>query len=663
MRDGFVKVAAATPKIRVADCHYNAEQIFTQMREAEKKGVRILCFPELCLTGYTCGDLFLQRTLLQGAEEALSTILSATRNLELLAAIGLPVQVNGKLYDCAAVIQGGCLLGIVPKQHLPNYTEFYEQRWFTPYRAQDSLPAQITLCGQMVDFGPDLIFRCSDYDQETEDGSLVPQRAPLPDLAVGVEICEDLWMPAPPSTELTAAGATVILNLSASDEVVCKDSYRRTLVSSTSGRMICGYIYADAGEGESSTDLVFGAHNMISENGTMLAESRFGTGLLISELDIQKLVGERQRMNTYPAASDHLFREIPFYLTPTDTKLTRYIAPNPFVPADEGDRASRCEEILLLASLGLKKRLEHTHAATAVVGLSGGLDSTLAILITKIAMDMMGRPASNIIAVTMPCFGTTDRTRDNACRLADCLGAELRRIDIGRAVQQHFRDIGQSMDDHSVTFENAQARERTQVLMDIANKTGGIVIGTGDLSELALGWSTYNGDHMSMYAVNASIPKTLVRHLVRFVADDKKDKEPELSRVLYDILDTPVTPELLPSEDGQISQKTEDLVGPYELHDFFLYYGIRFGFKPSKVFRLAEYALSDKYDRSTILKWLKVFYNRFFQQQFKRSCLPDAPKVGSVTLSPRGDWRMPSDAVVNLWQEDLDRLIRQLPEG
>ncbi len=663
MRYGFVKVAAATPKIRVADCHYNAEQVFTLMREAEKQGVKLICFPELCLTGYTCGDLFLQRTLLHGAEEALSTVLSATRHLEILAAVGLPVQVNGKLYNCAAVIQGGCLLGLVPKQHLPNYTEFYEQRWFTPYRAQAGLPDQVSLCGQLVDFGADLIFRCADYQQELPDGTLTPQRAPIPELAVGVEICEDLWVPTPPCTELAAAGATVILNLSASDEVVCKDSYRRSLVSSTAGRLVCGYIYADAGEGESSTDLVFGAHNLIAENGSVLTESRFQTGLTVTELDIHRLVEERQRMNTYPAAPDRPFREIPFYLSPVETKLTRYVAPNPFVPADYGDRASRCEEILLLASLGLKKRLEHTHAATAVIGLSGGLDSTLALLITKIAMDMLGRPGSDIITVTMPCFGTTDRTRDNACLLADCLGTQLRKIDIGKAVQQHFKDIGQSMDDHSVTFENGQARERTQVLMDIANKTGGLVIGTGDLSELALGWATYNGDHMSMYAVNASIPKTLVRHLVRFVADDKSDKEPELAAVLYDILDTPVSPELLPAEEGQISQRTEELVGPYELHDFFLYYGVRFAFPPSKVFHLAEYALSDRYDRATILKWLREFYRRFFQQQFKRSCLPDAPKVGSVTLSPRGDWRMPSDAVVALWQEDLDRLVRQLPEG
>jgi NAD+ synthase (glutamine-hydrolysing) len=643
MKDGFVKVAAATPKIRVADCRENAEQVFTLIREADKQGVKVLCFPELCLTGYTCGDLFLQPTLLKGAEDALATVLSATRHLEIIAAVGLPVRYGHKLYNCAAVIQHGQILGLVPKIHLPNYSEFYEARWFTSGGQAEEL---VTLCGQNVLLSAKQVFPC----------------ATLPELVIGVEICEDLWVPQPPCEGLTAAGATLILNLSASDEIVCKDSYRRTLVSSTAGRLVSGYVYADAGEGESSTDLVFGAHNLICENGTILAESRFSTGLTVSELDFHKLSEERQRMSTYPAAHSEGYSSTPFSLTLTQTKLTRYIAPNPFVPADHGDRADRCEEILLLASLGLKKRLEHTHAATAVIGLSGGLDSTLAILITKIAMDMLGRPGSDIVAVTMPCFGTTDRTRDNACLLADCLGATLRRIDIGKAVTQHFKDIGQSMDDHSVTFENGQARERTQVLMDIANKTGGMVVGTGDLSELALGWATYNGDHMSMYAVNASIPKTLVRHLVRFVAEDKANKEPELSAVLLDILDTPVSPELLPAENGTISQKTEDLVGPYELHDFFLYYGIRFGFPPVKVFRLAEHALGDTYDRATILKWLMTFYRRFFAQQFKRSCLPDGPKVGSVTLSPRGDWRMPSDAVANLWLSQLEELQKQLPQ-
>ena len=634
MKDGFVKVAAATPAIQVADCTGNAARILELIHQADSQGIKIVCFPELCLTGYTCADLFLQPTLLRGAETALETILEKTRNLEILCALGIPVVKNSKLYNCAALIQGGNILGLIPKQHLPNYSEFYEARWFQP--ADPAVLDTVTLCSQEVPFGMRQIFCCDT----------------LPQLRLGVEICEDLWVPDPPSTRLAAAGATVILNLSASDETVCKDQYRRSLVTATSGRLVCGYVYADIGEGESSTDLVFGAHNLIAENGALLAQSRFSQGLLVSELDVHRLSQERQRMTTFPDSPQD-FRRIPFSLALTETTLTRSVPANPFVPADQGDRAARCEEILLLASLGLKKRLEHTHARTAVVGLSGGLDSALAILITKKAMDMLGRPGTDILAVTMPCFGTTDRTRDNACKLADCLGATLMRIDIGPAVSQHFRDIGQDMGDHSVTFENGQARERTQVLMDIANKTGGMVIGTGDLSELALGWATYNGDHMSMYGVNASIPKTLVRHLVAFVAEAKGG---DLARVLGDILDTPVSPELLPAVDGTISQRTEDLVGPYELHDFFLYNSIRLAFPPAKVFRLAKYALGDVYGPDTIRKWLKTFYRRFFQQQFKRSCLPDGPKVGSLTLSPRGDWRMPSDAVARLWLEEADNL-------
>ncbi len=638
MRDGFVKVAAGTPKIRVADCRYNAEQIFSLMREADKQGVRVLCLPELCLTGYTCGDLFLQDTLLRGAEEGLKTILEATRNLDMVAAVGLPVRFRSKLYNCAAVIHKGELLGLIPKTYLPNYGEFYEKRWFEP--APEDEYFCLTLCGQTTYLGRNQLFKCDE----------------LPELVIGVEICEDLWAPAPPSVTLAAHGATLILNLSASDEVVGKDSYRRQLVTGQSARLLCGYVYADAGDGESSTDLVFGGHNLIAENGALLSERRFHTGLTVSEIDVQRLAFERRRNTTFPAAGQERMDWSYFSLEPGDTKLTRYVSPNPFVPEDAGDRAERCNEILRIAALGLKKRLEHTHAKTAVVGLSGGLDSTLAILITAVAMKLLDRPASDIIAVTMPCFGTTDRTRDNAMELAERLGATLKRIDIGEAVKVHFKDIGQSMEDHSVTFENGQARERTQVLMDIANQTGGMVIGTGDLSELALGWATYNGDHMSMYAVNAGIPKTLVRHLVSFVSDDKGSEDPRLSAVLDDILDTPVSPELLPAVGGKISQKTEDLVGPYELHDFFLYYAIRWGFSPRKVFRLAEYALGERYDRATILKWLNNFYRRFFSQQFKRSCLPDGPKVGSVTLSPRGDWRMPSDAVAALWMAELESL-------
>ena len=639
MRDGFIKVAAGTPKIRVADCRYNAEQIFTMMREADKQGVKALCLPELCLTGYTCGDLFLQDTLLCGAEEGLQTILEATRNLDMMTVLGLPVRCkwDNKLYNCAAVIQSGEILGLVPKTYLPNYGEFYEQRWFA---SGAGVETSVDLCGETVDMDAAGLFAC-----ET-----------VPNLVLGVEICEDLWATEPPSARLARGGATVILNLSASNELVGKSGYRRNLVVGQSGRLVCGYVYADAGEGESTTDLVFTGHNMIAENGALLAERRFATGLTISEIDVDRLAYERRRMTTFNGQRQADLWRASFSLPLEETRLTRAVSPAPFVPVDAEDRAERCNEILKIAALGLKKRLEHTGARTAVVGLSGGLDSTLAILITAVAMKLLDRPASDIIAVTMPCFGTTDRTRDNAVELAERLGATLKRIDIGSAVKVHFKDIGQSMEDHSVTFENGQARERTQVLMDIANQNAGLVIGTGDLSELALGWATYNGDHMSMYGVNAGIPKTLVRHLVAFVSDDKGSEDPRLSAVLDDILDTPVSPELLPAIEGKISQKTEDLVGPYELHDFFLYYAIRWGFPPRKVFRLAEHALGRTYDRATILKWLNSFYRRFFTQQFKRSCLPDGPKVGSVTLSPRGDWRMPSDAVAALWLEELEGL-------
>ena len=637
MRDGFIKVAAGTPEIRVADCRYNAEQIFTLMREADKQGVRVLVLPELCLTGYTCGDLFLQDTLLRGAEEGLATVLEATRSLDMLCAVGLPVRHQNKLYNCAAVIHRGAILALVPKTYLPNYGEFYERRWFEPGGAGDRL---FSFCGQEVYLGADVVFPCDS----------------MPGLTVGVELCEDLWASTPPSVALAEAGATVILNLSASDEVVGKAEYRRSLVTGQSARLVCGYVYANAGEGESTTDLVFSGHNLIAENGVLLAERRFASGLTVSELDMGRLEHERRRMTTFRANPDNRMLTVPFTLEPGTTTLTRPVSPTPFIPEDSSRRNEHCEEILLLSALGLKKRLEHTHAAAAVVGLSGGLDSTLAILITAVAMKLLDRPASDIIAVTMPCFGTTDRTRDNAVELAQRLGATLRRIDIGAAVKQHFKDIGQSMENTDVTFENSQARERTQVLMDIANQCGGLVVGTGDLSELALGWATYNGDHMSMYGVNASIPKTLVRHLVRHVAGDKAEEDQALSDVLSDILDTPVSPELLPAVGGQIAQKTEDLVGPYELHDFFLYYAVRWAFPPRKVLRLAEHAFGRTYDRATILKWLRTFYRRFFAQQFKRSCLPDGPKVGSVALSPRGDWRMPSDAVASLWLEELEGL-------
>ena len=639
MRDGFIKVAAGTPKIRVADCRYNAEQIFTMMREADKQGVKVLCLPELCLTGYTCGDLFLQDTLLCGAEEGLQTILEATRNLDMVTVLGLPVRCkwDNKLYNCAAVIQSGEILGLVPKTYLPNYGEFYEQRWFA---SGAGVETSVDLCGETVDMDAAGLFAC-----ET-----------VPNLVLGVEICEDLWATEPPSARLARGGATVILNLSASNELVGKSGYRRNLVVGQSGRLVCGYVYADAGEGESTTDLVFTGHNMIAENGALLAERRFATGLTISEIDVDRLAYERRRMTTFNGQRQADLWRASFSLPLEETRLTRAVSPAPFVPADAEDRAERCNEILKIAALGLKKRLEHTGARTAVVGLSGGLDSTLAILITAVAMKLLDRPASDIIAVTMPCFGTTDRTRDNAVELAERLGATLKRIDIGSAVKVHFKDIGQSMEDHSVTFENGQARERTQVLMDIANQNGGLVIGTGDLSELALGWATYNGDHMSMYGVNASIPKTLVRHLVAYLARDNAEKDEALHDVLEDILDTPVSPELLPAVQGEISQRTEDLVGPYELHDFFLYYMLRWGFPPRKIYRLALYALGKTYTPDVILKWLKTFYRRFFSQQFKRSCLPDGPKVGSAALSPRGDWRMPSDASAALWQAELETL-------
>ena len=647
MRDGFVKVAAGTPAIRVADCAYNAGQIIALMEQAAEQGVKVLALPELCLTGYTCGDLFLQDTLLRGAEEGLRTVLEATKDLDLLAAVGLPVRDpwDNKLYNCAAVLLRGEILGLVPKTYLPNYGEFYEQRWFVSGKDVEDA---FRFCGQLVTLYAGITWAC-----ET-----------VPGLVVGVELCEDLWAAEPPSVALVRAGATLILNLSASDEVAGKAAYRRDLVTGQSARLLCGYVYADAGEGESTTDLVFAGHNMVAENGVLLAERRFAAGLTVSEIDVGRLLYERRRMTTFtppprdPMAEAHCLcvGRSPFTLEQAETQLTRPVSPAPFVPAEAGDRRERCEEILNIAALGLKKRLAHTGAGAAVVGLSGGLDSTLALLITARAMAMLGRPMTDIIAVTMPCFGTTERTKSNAQLLAEGIGADFRTVDIGEAVRVHFRDIGQSMDDLSVTFENGQARERTQVLMDIANKAGGLVIGTGDLSELALGWATYNGDHMSMYGVNASIPKTLVRHLVAFAADDCEERDPALAAVLRDILATPVSPELLPPKDGEIAQRTEDLVGPYELHDFYLYYAIRWGFPPRKVLRLAQRAFGAAYSRETLLKWLKNFYRRFFAQQFKRSCLPDGPKVGSVALSPRGDWRMPSDAAAALWLAELEEL-------
>lgn len=636
MKNGFIRVACASPELRVADCAFNAEKMVEILKDALTKRTRLLAFPELSLTGYTCGDLFSQQVLLDGAQRALRTLLRASIGYEMVIAVGMPISAFNKLYNCAVVLQNGKLLGVVPKAHLPNYGEFYEQRNFAP-----AFPGtnHITLCGQTVPFGQKLLFSCEE----------------LPDWTLAVEICEDLWVPRPPATLHALAGATVIVNLSASDEIVGKAAYRRQMLQSISARLLCGYLYADAGNGESTTDMVFAGNSMIAENGVILAEAPlFSNELIYTELDVQRLISERRRISTYPAANDEGYQRIPFSVTVAETTLTRYVAPLPFVPSSSAERAERCEDILAIQAHGLRKRLLHSGAKTAVLGLSGGLDSTLALLVCARAMKLLGRPVSDIVAVTMPCFGTTARTKGNAELLAEKIGAQLRTIDIAKAVEVHFEDLGHDPQTLNVVFENSQARERTQLLMDIANQTEGIVIGTGDLSELALGWATYNGDHMSMYGVNASIPKTLIRHLVRYEADLTPDDA--LRRVLLDVLDTPVSPELLPAENGEISQKTEGIVGPYELHDFFLYYSIRWSFSPQKVLRMAEVAFAGAYNRATLLKWMRIFYRRFFAQQFKRSCLPDGPKVGSLTLSPRGDWRMPSDASAALWLEEIDNL-------
>lgn len=636
MRQGFVKVAAATPEIAVADCKKNAEAILESIREMEALGAKVMVLPELCITGYTCGDLFWQKRLLDAAVEGLLMIAEKSAAVDALIFVGLPMEVSGKLYNVAAVLNRGKVLGIVPKKYLPNYNEFYEMRHFT---AGEETVREITVAGQQVPFGMNLLFSCRE----------------LPHLTVAAELCEDLWVPEPPSVRHALAGATVIVNLSASDEMVGKDSYRRSLVSAQSARLVCGYIYSTAGEGESSQDLVFGGHNLIAENGTVLAEAeRFRNQTICTELDVDRLISERRRMTTYPAKDSKEYQTVLFALQTEETTLTRFFDPQPFVPSNVRDREQRCDEILNIQALGLKKRLEHTKSRSAVIGISGGLDSTLALLVTVRAFDLLGLPREQILSVTMPCFGTTDRTYQNACQLTRCLGATLKEVDIREAVTVHFRDIGQDMETHDVTYENGQARERTQVLMDLANQSGGMVIGTGDLSELALGWATYNGDHMSMYAVNASVPKTLVRHLVRYYADTCGEEQ--LCQILLDILDTPVSPELLPPKDGVISQKTEDLVGPYELHDFFLYYLMRVTYEPKKLFRVAVYAFRGQYEEEVILKWLKTFYRRFFAQQFKRSCLPDGPKVGSVAVSPRGDLRMPSDACARIWLEELEEI-------
>ena len=634
MKNGFVKVAAATPDIRVADVEFNTQNIINAMEEAQKNGAKILVFPELCVTGYTCSDLFDHSVLLKASRKALLEIAENTNDKDMLVFVGAPLEVNGKLYNVAAAMNQGEIIGFTTKTFLPNYGEFYEMRQFTP---GPQTVREITFEGKKIPFGPQILFQAEGMEE----------------LVVAAEICEDVWSPVPPSIQAALEGATVIVNCSASDETIGKDTYRRALISGQSARLISGYIYANAGEGESTMDLVFGGHNIIAENGTILKESsRYVNEIIYSEIDLQRITGERRKNTTFQPLDEETLVRVPFTVKETKTFLTRTFPKKPFVPSDEQTRAQRCEEILTIQAMGLKKRLAHTNARTAVVGISGGLDSTLALLVTARAFDMLGRDKKDIIAVTMPCFGTTDRTYQNACEMSKKVGATLIEVPIADAVNVHFRDIGHDPEDHSVTYENCQARERTQVLMDIANKTWGMVIGTGDLSELALGWATYNGDHMSMYGVNASVPKTLVRHLVKYAADDTKDEA--LKNVLYDVLDTPVSPELLQPKDGDIAQKTEDLVGPYELHDFFLYFMLRFGYEPSKIFRIACMTFDGEYDKETIFKWLETFCRRFFSQQFKRSCLPDGPKVGTVALSPRGDWRMPSDACVAVWMKDLE---------
>ncbi len=637
---GFLKVAAAIPSLRVADCNGNMERMAALAEEAARHGVEIVAFPELAVTAYTCGDLLLQPTLLDAAEEALARLARATRKLPLAVIVGAPLRHGSTLYNCAVVMSQGKMLGVVPKSYIPNYGEFYEDRWFAS--GAGITEEQILIDGREVDFGADLTFEINGAE-------------------FGVEICEDLWAPIPPSSQLALNGAKVIFNLSASPEMAGKHAYLRSLVAQQSARTLSGYVYVSAGFGESSTDLVFAGNGLIAENGTVLREAeRFSIEeqLVVADIDIQRLEFERRRNTSFrlnEAASENTVIEMEIPEGLRSAVPDRDIDPMPFVPRDEEHRSERCEEIFRIQSHGLAQRLRHTRCSRAVVGISGGLDSTLALLVTVRTFDLLKLDRTGIIGITMPGFGTTDRTYRNALELMHGLGVTVREIPIRDACMQHFHDIGLDPADRSAAYENAQARERTQILMDVANMEGGLVIGTGDLSELALGWATYNGDQMSMYGVNASVPKTLVRHLVRWVADTEND--PATRATLLDIIDTPVSPELLPADpDGKIAQKTEDLVGPYELHDFFLYNFVRLGFGPEKILHLAEVAFDGSYDRETILKWLRVFFRRFFAQQFKRSAMPDGPKVGTVTLSPRGDWRMPSDAAAEVWLREIDTL-------
>ena len=641
MNYGFVKVAAAVPLVQVADCFYNIEKIEGLMRQASEKGVQIIAFPELSVTGYTCLDLFAQQTLLDGAEEALLQLVSNTADLDILTIVGVPLRTENRLINAAVVFQKGAIRGIVPKTYLPNYKEFQEQRWFTS--ATELRESTISIGEEEYPMGSHLLFRSGR-------------------LTAGIEICEDLWVPVPPSSLLAMEGANIIFNLSASNELIGKHAYLRSLICQQSARCMTGYVYASSGFGESSTDLVFAGNGIIAENGNLLAESpRFTMEeqLVISEIDIETLQNDRQVNTSFMYGTSGLPKEkaqvVDFQVRiPDGFSLTRPVDPHPFTPSGEALK-ERCEEIFHIQVAGLAKRLVHAHAQTAVVGISGGLDSTLALLVTVMTFDALKMPRGQIIGITMPGFGTTDRTYTNACDLIRSLGVTLKEIPIKEACLQHFRDIDHDPSVHDVTYENSQARERTQLLMDVANQKNGLVIGTGDLSELALGWATYNGDHMSMYGVNGSIPKTLVKYLVEWVANHKVDDASRLT--LLDIVDTPISPELIPAdENGNIKQKTEDLVGPYELHDFFLYHFLRFGSHPSKIYFLAQKAFAGIYDNATVKKWLYTFFRRFFQQQFKRSCLPDGPKVGSVSLSPRGDWRMPSDAVSRLWLEEIERI-------
>ena len=627
--DGIVRIAAATPRVKVADCPHNKAEISRMIREAAENGASVIVFPELSVTGYTCGDLFKDRRLMESAAHCLRELIEETKDLESLCAVGMPVPSGGALYNCAAVFSRGELRALPAKQNIPNYSEFYEARHFSP--APES--GMLRFDGEWYD--------CRDVLVEI-----------APDVTVGVEICEDVWVANPPSVRLAQGGATILLNLSCSDEIIGKAQYRRDMLRMHSGRLLAAYVYADSGFGESTTDMIFSGHNLICENGTLVAESPlFSSGITYGDIDVERLVQERRRMNTWRDVPDCTVLEAGLRMPEIET--TRVAYPYPFVPKSDADLSARCETILHMQATGLATRLSHIGCKTAVIGLSGGLDSTLALLVTANAFDLLGLPREGIRTVSMPCFGTTARTKSNAQCLAEELHVHFDEIPIAKAVEQHFRDIGHDPEKLDVTYENSQARERTQLLMDIANQYNGIVIGTGDLSELALGWATYNGDHMSMYAVNASIPKTLVRHLVRYEAMHGGET---LRRVLLDILDTPVSPELLPPKDGEISQKTEDLVGPYELHDYFLYYMLRFGFTPRKIYAMALASFAGQYDAETIKKWLRTFYRRFFQQQFKRSCLPDGPKVGSVTLSPRGDFRMPSDACSKIWLEEIEGL-------